>query len=314
MQSRQNVARHSRRDPLRGNTQRLPLLASLLCASLTSCILEQRNGSDTPDLTTLPDLRADLGLQCGDGVYVPGIGANPGTCTYDFYQPDAMTCTSASVMLYNNSPTFKQTCNCACDNSSMLANVYYGALCGGTPISIGGSTKCQSMPSGGGNVNYDLALGSGSCAQNSTASWTAWRLEPAGSNYCLLSKPAHDQNPAQECILIDSSISSCPTAKYTQRYSLFTASSAPAPLISSCNCCAPSDYPDIPVFVFQSTDCSGIPLAPAPKKPACLGLGAGIIAYSAGWNKNHCPQSYAKYFSVTTQTPTTASQTVCCKK
>ena len=91
MQSRQIVAHHSSRSSTRRNTQSIPLLAGLFCASLTGCILEQQNGSsiDIPDLTTLPDLRADLlpapdlAAPCGsDGFLFMG------KCIYDFYLPD----------------------------------------------------------------------------------------------------------------------------------------------------------------------------------------------------------------------------------
>lgn len=315
MQSQQNVAHHSRRDPMRQNTQHLPLLAGLFCASLTGCILEQRSGSDTPDLTTLPDLRADLlpssdlAAPCGsDGIYVTGTGSNPGKCIYEFYQPDTITCTGASVTLYQQKPTFKQICNCACDKSSMSVSLYYGVSCGATPKTINTTTQPCPQLSGNLNVSYDAL--SGQCAQNLAASWTAWRLEPSGSNYCLLSTDAHRQNPAQECILINSAILSCPD-KYQQRRDVYTASSAPAPVIDSCNCCAKNDYPDVPVFVFQSTNCSGAPLSPVPQRPDCLSLSLGNAANSASLNPNHCPPSYSKTLPATSQT--VAVQTVCCK-
>lgn len=317
MQSRQIVAHHSSRSSTRRNTQSIPLLAGLFCASLTGCILEQQNGSsiDIPDLTTLPDLRADLlpppdlAAPCGsDGIYVTGTGPNSGKCVYNFYQPDAITCTGASVTLYQQKPNFKQICNCVCDRSSLSASLYYGSFCGGiTPKTINTTTQVCPQLSGNLNVSYDAL--SGQCSRNLAASWTSWRLEPSGSTYCLLSTDAHRQNPPQECILIDSAILSCPD-KYQQRRDVFNASSALAPTIDSCNCCAKSDYPDVPVLVFLSTDCSDTtPLSPVPKKPDCLGLGTG--ANSASLNPNYCPTSYSKTLPATSQT--VATQTVCCK-
>lgn len=315
MQSQQNVIRHSHRGPMRRNTQRLPWLAGLFCASLTGCILEERSGIDAPnppsppDLRTLPDLRADLlpsqdlAAPCGsDGILFNG------KCIYDFYQPDATSCAGKSITLYNQGSQFKQICDCACDRSTLKATLYHGAgiACGMTPVKIISPSTCDQSISLTGPW-FRSVITDGSC-QDPKLSRTSWKLEEntgASVTYCLLSAEAH-RTASQECVIIDGSSMQCPSSYRFKGLFGFLPQNA---LLINCSCCtSPDDYPAQPINVYSSSDCSGIPFT-----PISVCANSSMAVGSAKWSKFHCPENYSKMLETPAQT-VVATQTVCCKQ
>ena len=311
MQSRQIVAHHSSRSSTRRNTQSIPLLAGLFCASLTGCILEQQNGSsiDIPDLTTLPDLRADLlpapdlAAPCGsDGFLFMG------KCIYDFYLPDAPSCAGKSINLYDQGSRFAQICDCKCDKSSLEATLDYGTNCNGMALTpVLASQNCTTATFSGSNLMYSITKGM--CNTVGTP-WSDWRLETGKNHsYCRLSSESH-QVATQECILLDGDVT-CPADRYKERRGLFVISPATSPDPAKCNCCGPSDYTDIPLILYPARMCSGMALPSFPQNYCALFSTLVVQAKSAKWNPNHCPPSYSKTLPATAQI--VATQTVCCK-
>jgi hypothetical protein len=311
MQSQQNVIRHSRRGPTRRNTQRLPLLVGLFCASLTGCILEERNGSDAPDLRTLPDLRADLlpspdlAAPCGDGIYVKGTGSNPGKCIYDYYQLSSGTCPSGkSITLYPPPTAFQQICSCACARTNMK-------------ISLMGSISCitwKDLPSDGAcqnitAVNAVDASISGDCTLNSSISVASWKPDTPGLIYCLRTIDDHKKTPKPECIILDAQ-TPC-FGEYINKTSLIVHPSVPADL-TDCDCCNPNDYSkENPVIAYSNMGCSGL-MSQISSSGGCSSFGP-INAISAKWNPNFCPNSYLKIKSLTPG-PTLTQVNLCCNQ
>jgi len=320
MQSQQIVAHHSSRSSTRRNTQSIPLLAGLFCASLTGCILEERNGSDAPnppsppDLRTLPDLRADLlpspdlAAPCGsDGIFFNG------KCIYDFYQlqQGATSCAGKSITLYDPGSQFKQVCDCACDRSTLVASLVHGDIifpCATKSKDILASASCtRNLSTSGGYMKYEIK--GGSC-QETSASQTSWKFDKnkgASYTYCLLSTEAR-RTSSQECVIIDGSSAQCPSGYNTKGPFGFSPQNQSLTLIS-CSCCAPSDYPEQPIIVYEDNDCTGNQMSTFPQ----LTCGpSGFVAASAKWNQRHCPLSYLK--TLPAPFSTVATQTVCCKQ
>ena len=315
MQSRPTAAHHSRGISMMRNTQGILLLAGLFGASLTGCILEPRTGSDVADLSAWTDLRVDQGSQCGsDGILFMG------KCIYDFYQPDSPSCTGKSITLYDQVSQFKQTCDCVCDRTSLAASLSYstgpGTGCMVGTMKISTTQQCYDInpptamtpPTGANQFQYSPDPSS-SCIVTS-ASQTSWKLNgnPQTSHtYCLLSTEDH-RAAKQECIIVDGSITECPSTHSKVRILSLPPKSLPN--YNICNCCASGDYPDIPIVLYSGPcGMQGIQLKTFPQQSCGP---SGSVAKSASWNSFHCPDSYSKTIQPTLLTGST--QTACCKQ
>ncbi len=306
---------------MRRNTQRLPWLAGLFCASLTGCILEERNGSDAPnppsppDLRTLPDLRADLlpspdlAAPCGsDGILFMG------KCIYDFYQlqQGATSCAGKSITLYDQGSQFKQVCDCACKRNSLTADLSYGSGmgCGALsgPVVISPSISCTPITlTGSGTLSYYKSSTTGSC-DVANASQTSWKLDRSTSSssytYCMLNTETR-RTASQECVIIEGNSTQCPTY-YAFRGVFGFSPQSQNP--DNCDCCNRSDYPDQPIRVYSDIDCKGTQFTPISTCANSL-----ITVKSAEWNPLHCPASYSKTPLPLLTSQIVATQTVCCK-